>query len=56
LITDFAGNPIGEFNPRRELGLRSVADVSAITFGPVGFAFAAVEATTSARLVTFLLR
>jgi hypothetical protein len=55
VVTDFAGKPISEFDPRKELGLTFVADVSAVTLGPLTVAFAALEDTASARLVTFLL-
>jgi hypothetical protein len=56
VITDFAGHPISEFDPRKELGLAFVTDVSAITLGPLTVAFAALESAVSPRLVTFLLR
>jgi hypothetical protein len=56
VITDFHGSLIGEFDPREELGFWFVADLSAITIGPLTVAFAALESASTARLVTFLLR
>ena len=56
VITDFAGQPMSEFDSGEELGLPFVGGASAITNGPLAGTFTAHESTVSAEFVVFTLK